>query len=176
MNNLTKTAKVGSSPGFSTRVREVNWKNLKLRTRLSVSRAGNYSMKESGKAAKALSPPLPLVKHFQKLFCFCSSELPSIVDTCLLPTQIISPRHLDGHVLRESVPSHSQTIRTISFVLSGGVRHGYMNQTWPLKSEGPSVDKTAVVHLHNETVLGCKKEGNLTFCASMEGPGDYDAK
>ena len=37
-------------------------------------------------------------------------------------------------------------------------------------------DKIAVVHLHNGILLGHKKEGNLTFCNSMGGPGDYYAK
>ena len=33
-----------------------------------------------------------------------------------------------------------------------------------------------MVHLHNEILLGIKKEGTLTFCYSMDGPGDYYAK
>ena len=35
--------------------------------------------------------------------------------------------------------------------------------TWK-QHKCPSVDKTAVAHLHDGIVLGCKKEGNLTFC------------
>ena len=39
------------------------------------------------------------------------------------------------------------------------------------------VDIKAVVHLHNGILLSCKKkEGNLTFCDSMDGPGAYYAK
>ena len=43
----------------------------------------------------------------------------------------------------------------------------------------PSVDewtKKTVVHLHNGTQLSCKKEETLTFCNSMDGPGDCYAK
>ena len=38
------------------------------------------------------------------------------------------------------------------------------------------VHKIAVVHLHNGILCGHKKEGALTFCDSMDGPGDYYAK
>ena len=38
------------------------------------------------------------------------------------------------------------------------------------------VDKKVVVHLHNGILLNCKKEGNLTFCDSTDGPGEYHAK
>ena len=31
------------------------------------------------------------------------------------------------------------------------------------------------IHLHNGVLLGHKKEGNLTFCNSMDGPGEYYA-
>ena len=37
------------------------------------------------------------------------------------------------------------------------------------------VDIKAVVHLHNGIVLGRRKEGNLTFWDSMDGPGEYYA-
>ena len=42
----------------------------------------------------------------------------------------------------------------------------------------PAVNEQSktVVHLHNGILLGHKKEGNLTFCNSMGGPGDYYAK
>ena len=33
--------------------------------------------------------------------------------------------------------------------------------------------KKAVVHLHSGILLGYKKEGNLTLCDSMDGPGEY---
>ena len=35
------------------------------------------------------------------------------------------------------------------------------------------VNKKAVVHLHNGILLIYKKEGNLTFCDSMDRPGEY---
>ena len=38
------------------------------------------------------------------------------------------------------------------------------------------VDKTAIVYLHNRILLGHKKEGNLTLCNSLGGPGEYYAK
>ena len=38
------------------------------------------------------------------------------------------------------------------------------------------VDKKAGVHVHNWMLLGHKKEGNLTFCDSMDGPGEHYAK
>ena len=38
------------------------------------------------------------------------------------------------------------------------------------------VDKKAVVHIYNGMLLDCKKEGNLTFCDSMDAPGEYYAK
>ena len=47
------------------------------------------------------------------------------------------------------------------------------------KPSCPSVDewiKKAVVHLHNEIPLGCKKEGNLAFCNSINGSGVYYAE
>lgn len=106
-----------------------------------MSKLGNYSMKESGKPVRGLSPLLPLFKHFQHCFCFCnSSELPNITDTVSYPPKSISLSRITiyGHVLRVSVPPYSQTIRVISFLLSGGFRHGYMIQTWPVKSEGKS--------------------------------------
>ena len=42
----------------------------------------------------------------------------------------------------------------------------------------PSVDewKKVVVHLYNEILCNNKKEGNLTFCYSTDGPGDYYTK
>ena len=36
-----------------------------------------------------------------------------------------------------------------------------------------SVDKKVVIHLHNGVVIGGKKEGNVTFCNSMDAPGEY---
>ena len=30
-----------------------------------------------------------------------------------------------------------------------------------------------MVHLHSGILLGYKKEGNLTLCDSMDGPGEY---
>ena len=41
---------------------------------------------------------------------------------------------------------------------------------------GRWVDKKGMVHLHNGILLGHKKEGNLTFCKSMDGPREYYAK
>ena len=38
------------------------------------------------------------------------------------------------------------------------------------------VDKTTMGHLHNEILLGCKKEENFTLCNSMDGPGEHYAK
>ena len=38
------------------------------------------------------------------------------------------------------------------------------------------VDKKAMGHLHNGILPSRKKEGNLTFCDNMDGPGDYYAK
>ena len=38
------------------------------------------------------------------------------------------------------------------------------------------VDKKAVVHLHKGILHSCKKEETLTFCDSVDGPGDYYAK
>ena len=35
------------------------------------------------------------------------------------------------------------------------------------------MDKKAVVHLHNEVLLVCKKGGSLTLCDSRDGPGDF---
>ena len=37
-------------------------------------------------------------------------------------------------------------------------------------------DRTTMVHLHNGILLGCKKEENITFCDSMDGPGEHYAK
>ena len=37
-------------------------------------------------------------------------------------------------------------------------------------------DKKALVHLHNGILLGSKKQGSLTFCNSMDGPGENYAK
>ena len=33
-----------------------------------------------------------------------------------------------------------------------------------------------MVHLHNRVLLGHKKEGNLSLCGSMDGPGEHYAK
>ena len=38
------------------------------------------------------------------------------------------------------------------------------------------VGKKAVVYLHNGIQLSCKKEGNLTFCNSMDEAGEYYAE
>ena len=38
------------------------------------------------------------------------------------------------------------------------------------------MDKNAVIHLHSEIPFGHNKEGNLTFCNSMDEPGGYYAK
>ena len=38
------------------------------------------------------------------------------------------------------------------------------------------MDKTTMGHLHNGTLLGLKKEENLTLCNSMDGPGEHYAK
>ena len=38
------------------------------------------------------------------------------------------------------------------------------------------VGKKAVVHLHNGTTCSSKKEETLTFCNSMDGPGENYAK
>ena len=38
------------------------------------------------------------------------------------------------------------------------------------------VDKTTMVHLHHEILLGHKKEENVTLCNSMDGPGEHYAK
>ena len=38
------------------------------------------------------------------------------------------------------------------------------------------IDTKAVVHLLSGILCGCKKEGTLTLCDSMDGPGDYYAK
>ena len=38
------------------------------------------------------------------------------------------------------------------------------------------VDKTAVVHLHSGILCSSKKEGTLTCCDCVDGPGDYYAK
>ena len=38
------------------------------------------------------------------------------------------------------------------------------------------VDKIAVVHVHNEVLLSHKKEGNLTFHDSTDGPRGYYSK
>ena len=35
------------------------------------------------------------------------------------------------------------------------------------------MSKKAEVHLHNATLHGHKKEGKLTLCDSMDGPGEY---
>ena len=34
------------------------------------------------------------------------------------------------------------------------------------------MDKKALVHLHSIILLGHEKEGNLTLCDSMDGPGE----
>ena len=36
--------------------------------------------------------------------------------------------------------------------------------------------KTVVLHLHNGLLLGLKKEGSLTLCNNMDGPGQTYAK
>ena len=38
------------------------------------------------------------------------------------------------------------------------------------------MDKKAVVHLRNGILLGYKNVGNLTFCDSVNGPGEYYVK
>ena len=38
------------------------------------------------------------------------------------------------------------------------------------------VDKTTMGHLHNGILLSHKKEGTLTLCNSMDGPGAHYAK
>ena len=38
------------------------------------------------------------------------------------------------------------------------------------------VDKKAVVHLHNEILLGRNEEGNLTLRDSMDEPDEYYVK
>ena len=38
------------------------------------------------------------------------------------------------------------------------------------------VDKTAMVYLYNEILLGSKKEVKFTLCDSMNGPGEHSAK
>ena len=38
------------------------------------------------------------------------------------------------------------------------------------------MDKKAVVHLCNGILLSHKKEGNVTFCDTMDGPEEYYAK
>ena len=44
--------------------------------------------------------------------------------------------------------------------------------------KGPSINEwiKSVVYLHNRLLHSCIKERNLTFCNSMDGPGDYYAK
>ena len=36
--------------------------------------------------------------------------------------------------------------------------------------------KKAVIHLYNKILLSYKKEGNLTLCDSVDGPGQHYAK
>ena len=38
------------------------------------------------------------------------------------------------------------------------------------------VDKTAMGHLHNGMLLGCKKEESFTLCDSIDGPREHYAK
>ena len=38
------------------------------------------------------------------------------------------------------------------------------------------VDEKVVISLHNGILPSCKKEGNLNFCDSTDGPGDCYAK
>ena len=38
------------------------------------------------------------------------------------------------------------------------------------------VDKRTLVHLHNEILLGCQKEVNVTLCDSMDRPGEHYSK
>ena len=33
-----------------------------------------------------------------------------------------------------------------------------------------------MLHLQNGILLNCKKEGNFTYCDSMDGPGEHYAK
>ena len=40
----------------------------------------------------------------------------------------------------------------------------------------PVIGQKAVVHLHNRILLHHQKEGNLTLCDSMDGPGEYYAQ
>ena len=37
-------------------------------------------------------------------------------------------------------------------------------------------DKKSMLHLQNGILLNCKKEGNFTYCDSMDGPGEHYAK
>ena len=39
-----------------------------------------------------------------------------------------------------------------------------------------TVNKEAVVHLYNRMLLNHKKKGTLTFCNSMDGPGEHYSK
>ena len=38
------------------------------------------------------------------------------------------------------------------------------------------VDKTTMVHIHNEILVSHKIEENFTLCNSMDGPGEHYAK
>ena len=40
----------------------------------------------------------------------------------------------------------------------------------------PSIDETAIGHLHSGILLGHKKEENFTLCNSRDGPGEGYAK
>ena len=33
-----------------------------------------------------------------------------------------------------------------------------------------------MIHFHSGILLGCEKEGNLTLCGSMDGPGEHYAE
>ena len=47
----------------------------------------------------------------------------------------------------------------------------------PLHSFSTSLINALITHgQHNGLLQGSKKEGTLTFCNSMDGPGDYYAK
>ena len=55
---------------------------------------------------------------------------------------------------------------------------GTIVETWkqPTCSLIDEWEKKAVVHIHNRIVLGHKKEWNLTFCDSVNGPRGHYAE
>ena len=61
-----------------------------------------------------------------------------------------------------------------SVVTAGG--RGHKGTKWQRKKIQKRFFLKAVAHLHNGILLGCKKEGYLTFSDSMDGPGEYYAK